>query len=55
MNEYAVTLTWNGLQAETPQDAVRQFQELLGIRLPIGCVVDVQDMESGAFEEVEVE
>ena len=55
MSEYAVTLTWSGLQAETPEDAVREFQELLGIRLPAGSVLDVQDLETGEFEEVEVE
>ena len=54
MSSFNVSVTFNGVDAEDPTQAVQRFQELLGIVLPVGCVVDVMDDETGEETEVEV-
>jgi hypothetical protein len=54
VSTYHVTLTWNGVPAETPEGAVDGFRDLLGISIPPGTVFYVVNDETGEETEVEV-
>lgn len=52
--KYHVTLTWNGVEGPTPKVAALRFQQMLGVVLPEGTVLDVVNDETGEETEVEL-